>query len=196
MTESVPTGFEILSPEALLERIRALAPDERWLGILTGPRGAGKTTWCAALARVARARGLSVAGVLSPATFAPRTPGGDPIKVRIDLLDLATGQARELATPADPALEGHGMRWHFEAETIAWGNARLEAGGPADLWIIDELGPLEITHARGLTAALDRLDSGCYRAAVVVIRPELLAWACARWPAAAVLTVPAWRPPA
>jgi nucleoside-triphosphatase len=196
-------GRAALPPATICERVAALPPGARWLGILTGGRGAGKSTWCAALAQAARARGLSVGGVLSRAVFDDeRLPVPQRIKLRIDLVDLATGDTRVLATPGDAAAEGHGLRWHFYDEAIAWGNgaleanAALEANGAEDgahLVIIDELGPLELTHARGLTAGLALLDKGAYRAAVVVIRPELLEAAVARWPGAEVVAVPAWK---
>jgi nucleoside-triphosphatase len=185
-----------LTPEQVVSLVVALPPGARWLGILTGWRGAGKTTWCAALAAAARARGLSVAGVLSPAVFADGAPG---VKVRIDLTDLATGDTRVLATPAGSegdkhgAMPSHGLRWHFCQETVEWGNAALEAARGADLVIIDELGPLEFTHGRGLVAGLALLDRDDYRAAIAVIRPELLASALTRWPEATVITVPGWR---
>jgi len=182
-----------VSPGEICDLITTLPSDRRWLGILTGWRGRGKTTWCSALASVARARGLAVAGLLSPGIFDTNSlPVAERIKLRIDLVDLATGYSRVLATPGDPHAEGHGMRWHFIQETIAWGNAALSSADAADLVIIDELGPLELTHGRGLTAGLSLLDERRYTFAVAVIRPELVAQAQARWPEAVVLTVPAW----
>lgn len=182
-----------VSPGEICDLITTLPSDRRWLGILTGWRGRGKTTWCSALASVARARGLAVAGLLSPAIYdTDSLPVAERIKLRIDLVDLATGYSRVLATPGDPHAEGHGMRWHFIQETIAWGNAALSSADAADLVIIDELGPLELTHGQGLTAGLSLLDEHRYSCAVAVIRPELVAQAQARWPEAVVLTVPAW----
>ncbi len=165
----------------------------RWLGILTGGRGAGKSTWCGTLVEQAHERGLRVAGVLSRAIFDDDSlPPAERVKVRIDLVDLATGVARVLATPGDPVAEGHGMRWHFHDETVVWGNQVLALAGSADLVIIDELGPLELTHGRGLTAGLALLDAQRHNAAVVIIRPELVPQAQQRWPNAHVFTVPAW----
>ncbi|MHB1317360.1 MAG: nucleoside-triphosphatase [Anaerolineae bacterium] len=186
------------TPEQVAAHVAALPPGARWLGILSGWRGAGKSTWCAALAEAARTRGLAVAGVLSRAVFADdRLPPAEREKTRIDLIDLATGAVSVLATPAEVGSENHGMRWHFDEATVAWGNAVLGGAGVADgvfaeLVIIDELGPLELTHGRGLTAGLDLLDARRYRAAIAVIRPELLDAALARWPEAEVIGVPQW----
>ena len=121
-----------VSPGEICDLIATLPSDRRWLGILTGWRGRGKTTWCSALASVARARGLAVAGLLSPGIFDTNSlPVAERIKLRIDLVDLATGYSRVLATPGDPHAEGHGMRWHFIQETIAWGNAALSSADAA-----------------------------------------------------------------
>lgn len=181
------------SPEQVLAHIAALSAGAPWLGILTGGRGAGKSTWCAALADSARARGISVAGVLSRAVFDDDSlPPAERVKVRIDLVDLGTGAAHVLATPGNPDAEGHGMRWHFHDETIAWANQVLASVGDANLVIIDELGPLEMTHGRGLTAGLALLDERRYSVGLVVIRPELVPEAQKRWPEAEVFTVPAW----
>lgn len=154
--------------------------------LITGPRGSGKTRLCQRRADEARAAGHDVAGILSPAIF----DGGD--KVGIAALDLRTGERRLLArrrSPADPAVLPGTPGWVFDAATLAWADAVLAAATPCDLLVVDELGPLELERAEGWTAALTALDVGNYRAALVVVRRELLSVARARWPAAQVLDV-------
>ena len=56
-----------------------------------------------------------------------------------------------------------------------WGNRVLASSLPCDLLLIDELGPLEFNLGLGWVSALDLIQSGQYRQALVVIRPELLA---------------------
>jgi nucleoside-triphosphatase THEP1 len=67
--------------------------------------------------------------------------------------------------------------WYFNLRTLEWGNQVLEISLPCDLLIVDELGPLELTHQMGWRAALDILPLSGYRLALVVIRPELQATA-------------------
>ncbi len=178
--------------EALAEARRATAGHERrWLAIVTGERGDGKTTWCAALVEAARAGGLRVEGLLSPAVFEEGPEGR--IKVRIDLVSLAEGGRRCLALPAKVGAGGLPLSWRFDEDAVAWGNGILARAGGGDLVLIDELGPLEFTYGGGFTEGLALLDAGRYRAAVVVIRPELLAEAQARWPGAVVVRPPEWR---
>jgi nucleoside-triphosphatase THEP1 len=158
------------------------------LFLVTGLRGIGKTTWCGELVRLAQARGLRVAGLWSPAVFT------DSRKSGIDLVDLATGQRRRLATsrgndPVDAAVAAVStIQWAFDPATIAWGNEVLANLPENDMLVIDELGPLELIRGEGLAAALDVLDSRAYRVAFVVIRPSLLAEADRRWPHAQVIT--------
>jgi len=137
--------------------------------ILSGKSGCGKTTLCAQVAALARARGLAVAGVLTP----PRLVNGR--KVGLDVIDLRTGQRRPLAE-AVAATDGPATgSWHFHAAGLAWGTLVLRRATPCDLLVVDELGPLGLLRGQGWTVGLDLLRAGRYRLALVVVRPELLA---------------------
>lgn len=150
--------------------------------ILTGARGAGKTSWCRAFADLARRLGLTVGGLVSPAVFR------DDQKIAIDLHDLGGGQTRRLAERPSPGQPGTaGLGWRFAATTLAWGNQVIGNAGFRDLLLIDELGPLEFRENRGLTNAFAVIERRRYRLAVVVIRPELIAEALRRWPEAQVV---------
>jgi len=144
--------------------------------ILSGKSGCGKTTLCAQVAALARARGLAVAGVLTP----PRLADGR--KVGLDVEDLRTGQRRSLAEAgAEPGRSIAGSTdgpatesWHFHADGLVWGTLVLRHATPCDLLVVDELGPLELIRDQGWTVGLDLLRAGRYRLALVVVRPELL----------------------
>ena len=159
--------------------------------LLTGPRGSGKTSACRALVADVRVRGGSVAGLVCPACFR------EDVKVGIDVVELAGGSRRRLATRAGDDLSGRpeGAReltlgeWSFDPEALAWADEMLAAAPPAcDLLVVDELGPLELLHGEGFTAALDLIDAGSSGLIVVVVRPDLLDVARRRWPAALVAT--------
>jgi nucleoside-triphosphatase THEP1 len=152
------------------------------LVVITGPSGAGKTTWCAELAAHARERGLRAAGLLSPGVFA------DGYKWAIDVVDLATGARRRLAQRrASPDPTSPTRNWQFDDDALTWGSAILTAQGPCDLLIVDELGPLELLHGQGWHQALPLFERGAYRLACAVVRPSLLAHFTARFPAAAII---------
>jgi len=144
--------------------------------VLSGESGSGKTTICTRVVTLARARGLKVAGVLTP----PRLAGGR--KVGLDVEDIRTGQRRPLAEScAEPcrstvgATDGPATEsWHFHMDGLAWGTKVLRHATPCDLLVIDELGPLELMRGQGWTVGLDLLRAGHYRLALVVVRPALL----------------------
>lgn len=144
--------------------------------VLSGESGCGKTTFCTRVAALARARGLLVAGVLTP----PRLADGR--KIGLDVEDIRTGQRRPLAEPcAQPRRSSVGSTdgpatesWHFHADGLAWGAMVLRRATPCDLLVVDELGPLELVRGQGWTIGLDLLRAGHYRLALVSVRPALL----------------------
>jgi nucleoside-triphosphatase THEP1 len=154
------------------------------LRLLTGPIGAGKTSFCRQLAQEARQRGWQVAGLLSPAQME------DGNKIGILLEDLRSGERHPLAyTTPNPKAEMRLGQWYFDAQVFKWGNRVLENCPPCDLLAVDELGLLEFNAGKGLTAAFELLATGQYRVGCVVIRPSLLEEARTRWPWAEVLPV-------
>lgn len=136
--------------------------------LLTGERETGKTHLCKRVVEEAQRRGFSCTGVLSPGLFESRE------KVGISLVDVASGEARPLAT-ADEVR--HGVRWgryRFVPSSLAWGGGLLATATPCDLLVVDELGPLELETGQGLVKALDVLAQGGFYLALVVVRPALL----------------------
>jgi len=154
------------------------------LFILSGPREIGKTTFLTSVVEQARQLQLTVAGVLSVAVY-------DAVqKVAIDVIDLHTGIKQRLANQRQAQFDGIATeRWAFDAGVLAWGNQILAESCPCDLLIVDELGPIELERGGGWQNGIAALSSGDYRAAVVVIRPELLAKANMFWPQAHLLTI-------
>jgi nucleoside-triphosphatase len=138
------------------------------LVLLTGERGIGKTCVCQQVVRLAEERGLVCAGLLSPSVF----DGGE--KVSIDLKDVATGEKRLLAVADEKPGDTRWGKYRFVSSTLDWASEALRTATPCDLFIVDEVGPLELESGDGLVAALDVLRGGGYRLGLVVIRPELL----------------------
>jgi nucleoside-triphosphatase len=173
------------SPASPLARIfKTKNSSMRYLTLLTGPRGSGKTTWCARFASNAREKNLDVGGLLSPAIFHRGK------KIGIDLLNIATGEQRPLARGCEQSSKSIRLgEWCFDPSTLAWGNQILTLLRNKDLILLDELGPLEFKRDLGLIAGLALIDEKKFQQAVVVIRPELLPPAQKRWPEAKVVDV-------
>jgi nucleoside-triphosphatase len=138
------------------------------LWMVSGPSGSGKTTFCRRAAALARQTGWQVAGLLSPASFSGE------VKTGIQVEDLRSGTRRPLAsaTPGDSFTMQLG-NWAFDPQALAWGTDALQAALPCDLFIVDELGPLEFNRGQGWVAALSLLCQPGYRHGLVVIRPDL-----------------------
>lgn len=158
------------------------------LYLVSGERGAGKTTFCGALVETALSMhpGLLAAGVLSPKVM----EAGE--QTAIDVVDITTARRRRLASrrggaglPGGPAT----IRWQFSAGALAWGDAVLRSATPCDLLVVDELGPLEFERKEGWPSGLAAVDSAAFKVAFVVVRPDLLGTARARWPRARLIRI-------
>jgi nucleoside-triphosphatase THEP1 len=143
---------------------------------VSGESGSGKTTWCKKIISDVHQKGMQVSGLLSPAVFR------DGEKVGIDLINLSSGEKRQLAKlreKYDP--QATIKKWLMDLETITWANESLKKTGACDLLVMDELGPLEFTRKQGFIEAFPLIDRADYRAALIIVRPALLAQAQARW---------------
>jgi nucleoside-triphosphatase len=137
--------------------------------VITGGRGAGKTTLCRKRIEAARFAGEDIGGIISPARF----NGGE--KTGIWAEKLRTGERRLLASLATGELSGHSLGpWTFDLQALEWGNQVIVTAPPCDLLVIDELGPLEFNQNMGWNATFEVLRCQNYKLALVVIRPECI----------------------
>jgi nucleoside-triphosphatase THEP1 len=156
--------------------------------LVTGPRGAGKTTLCRRVIEVAQQASWKVAGVLSPAIIR----GG--LKFGIGVEDLSSGKRFLLAKlpsqeddVVEPEIRTEG--WVFDQRCLRWSNTVLSKAVPCDLLVVDELGPLELEQKKGWTSGIKALESGQFHLGLAVVREELLNHLIKRWPTASVITI-------
>lgn len=95
-------------------------------------------------------------------------------KIAMEVEDVGTGERRALAEGAAIGEGTANLAWKFDAAGLEWGTQVLRAATPCDVLVIDELGPLELIHDEGWGIAMDLLQAGNYRDALVVVRPGLL----------------------
>jgi nucleoside-triphosphatase THEP1 len=170
------------SPDILLASLISPNENKPRLLLITGPRGTGKTLWCVGLAGRARARGLHLYGLVSPAIFEHGQ------KMGICLEDLETGQIRRLAYRKGELGGDIQMQdWQMESGTLEWGNSILKQIDTCDLFLLDEAGPLELEQNVGFSAGIHIVDTAKNFPCVVVVRPSLIDNALARWEWAQVL---------
>ena len=149
--------------------------------ILTGERGVGKTTVCQKAVAVAQSKKYVCNGILTL-----RQPDEER-----DVVDVCSGDKRRLTVGADAEPVVIQGRFRFDPDTLAWGNKVLSQSHGCQLFVVDELGPLEIERGGGWYKAFYTLQRNDYALAVAVVRPELVIPAQLRLPsgAATVLTV-------
>ncbi|TVQ38647.1 MAG: hypothetical protein EA384_08870 [Spirochaetaceae bacterium] len=141
--------------------------------LITGARGAGKSTLCSAVYRKAVSSGWSVCGVISRAVY-DHDSGLD--RIGIDAFNITTSETTPLAR-RDGSLDG--SRWAcytFSDQTISdCVSATVEAlDSGAELLILDEIGPLELTADKGFLPILTFLgNTRLPRATFAVVRPSL-----------------------
>ena len=135
--------------------------------VITGWRQVGKTTLLLGLREAAVQAGLRAGGFLSLARFEAGTKTG------IDLMDAATGVTLPLATfgGEGPVRTGH---YSFNPQALENGLRYAEMGQRADVFFVDELGPLELRRGEGWAAVIPMLWARTFGVALVVVRPELV----------------------
>jgi nucleoside-triphosphatase THEP1 len=140
--------------------------------LLTGNRQIGKSTVCAALVRMLRETNLKVSGLLTLRT------GPDDLAVQ----EIHSGQTYPLTLPIannDGFLVGH---FRFSNAALARSDQTLDACFPTQIFVLDEIGPLELLYGQGWARALTLLRHRKYRIALIVVRPELLVTAMRQLP--------------
>jgi len=139
--------------------------------VLTGKVHVGKTTVCSVVADSARQRGYCVRGILTPPIL-----DKEGTRLGIEVLDLYSGERRELAR-MDRELGGPRVGpYSFDASALQWGQdviARAIAAG-CDLLIVDEIGRLELEQDKGFSHVLHLLATSVVPRTLLVVRITLL----------------------
>jgi nucleoside-triphosphatase len=138
--------------------------------LLTGPRGAGKTTACISLVQQLDNAGLTAGGILTPARYDQQGA-----KTGFDVVDVATNRRRALGTVATAERATVG-RYRMDGDAMRWAVGRVlnALQTPFGLVIIDEIGPLEVFKGGGFAPALEALPTAQARNILLIVRPELV----------------------
>ncbi len=140
--------------------------------LLTGNRQIGKSTACFCLADMLRQTDLKVSGLLTQRTG----------EHELCVTELHSGETYPLTLPTTSNtgfVVGH---FRFASEAIARSEKALDACFPTQVFILDEIGPLELIYGQGWVRALKLLRRHSYRVAFVVVRPELVVRAICQLP--------------
>lgn len=132
--------------------------------LVTGERQVGKSTLLARAVTRLREVGLQVSGLLT------RRTGPHDLTVT----ELHTGEVYALTDPFVD-IPGSPTR-NFTMNEAAFARSREALAGsfPTQVFVLDEIGPLELRRRRGWIDALELLRREQYALAIVVVRSELL----------------------
>lgn len=153
------------------------AAGNRGIVILTGGTGSGKTTRAGEVVDVLRRRGFEVGGILATGLLAAVHRSG------FDLVDLRTGQTTAWCRERqmDAHAEQRWGRFEFTTEGLQLGRAALAVGGPpADVMVLDEVGPLELAGG-GWADCLDLLVENFGGPILLVARLAVVDAVRTRW---------------
>lgn len=140
--------------------------------LLTGERQIGKTTALSEAVRLLRGAGVAVTGLLTQ-----RTGPHD-----LAVTELHTGASYPLTDPYREDHDSPTRNFTMNETALARSSGALLTCFPTQVFVLDEIGPLELRHRRGWVGTLDLLKSESYALAIVVVRPELLGDAIAELP--------------
>ncbi len=147
--------------------------------LLSGPRQVGKSILCQKLIALLRQNHTNVAGLLTTHT-GPHD---------LEVYEIHSGERYGITLPFGDGVNAELGRFRMDAPALARGLTSLVRALPVDVLVVDELGPLEFKLGRGWLPVLAMLKADCCRAAVLVVRPELLPDAIAQLPGLLVIVV-------
>ncbi len=152
--------------------------------IITGPIGSGKTQAASAVAEELRAQELSIGGVVSPRVLEYGLTTGYMVR------DVLTGEERRLCTENPPGIRFR--RFFFSPTALEFANAVVaRAGREAEVVVVDEVGPLELSGGGMAPGIQEVLRGGAFL--IMCVRPWLVEEACL-W-AGFPKTAPIWEVP-
>jgi nucleoside-triphosphatase THEP1 len=140
--------------------------------LLTGERQIGKTTALSSAVELLRGAGVTVTGLLT------RRAGPHDLVVA----ELHTGSSYPLTDPYHEASSSQTANFVMNEAAFARSSSALMTSFPTQVFVLDEIGPLELRHRRGWVGGLDLLKREAYTLAIIVVRPELLGQAISELP--------------
>jgi len=141
--------------------------------LITGERQVGKTTALERALTTIREAGVSVSGLLTQCI------GPHDLEVR----ELHTESVYRLTDPFDAPSASPLCHFKMNATAMARSARALVGSFPTQVFVLDELGPLELKHRQGWVDVPALLAREAYVFAVVVVRPSLLGQAVVELPA-------------
>lgn len=175
--ESLTFRYLFRQAEGLLQFLEKEHQNRPTIFVVTGEVRQGKTTFTRRLIELLRAEGCTVGGFLALGVH-----DAEGQRIGFDLYDIQSGTALPLCTTTPQAGSMNIGNYYFHADTVERGRALLsepEAAG-AQLIVIDELGPLELSN-RGWSDAVEALIRNSSTPQLWVVRKPLVEKMIKKW---------------
>ncbi len=138
--------------------------------LITGTRQVGKSTALVRAVTRLRDADVRVSGLLTE-----RTGPHD-----LAVTELHTGARYPLTDPFKDLPDSVTRHFTMNEAALARSRAALEAAFPTQVFVLDEIGPLELRRRQGWANIFGLLARESYAIAILVVRPELLGEALAQ----------------
>ncbi|MCJ7696222.1 MAG: nucleoside-triphosphatase [Anaerolineaceae bacterium] len=144
---------------------------------ITGKSGSGKTTFTKKIIDMASKKNLHIEGFISPAVFKQGK------KVAINVVNIASGEERSLAEINDNLLETNLIgQWKFNLDAIEWVENFTNQVGECDIFVADEIGPLEIVLGKGWSKIFGEVTRINPKTVIFSFRPKFIDYFVAKYP--------------
>jgi nucleoside-triphosphatase THEP1 len=143
---------------------------------LCGASGSGKTLTCQKIVKVLRSKGVACCGFISPAVFEQSQ------KTAIKVQWLQSDKERILMATATETSQKTFGRWQIHPDAFEWIDQNLQSSLDCQVFICDEIGPLEVLEGKGWVKALEILDGRRLGVNVITFRPSLQEYFKQRYP--------------
>jgi nucleoside-triphosphatase THEP1 len=166
-------GHMLATARAWLEQLERNVEKPR-VFLLTGEQGSGKTTFLTALASALIDRGIIVGGFTAPVVVESDQ------RIGYDLVSVHNGERRVLCRTSGIASEIAAGPYKFDPAMITWGSSLMLDSPDTIVYLLDEIGPLELTGG-GWSDALHKIISRNQGIVILSVRTSLVDEVIGRW---------------
>jgi nucleoside-triphosphatase THEP1 len=166
----------VAQADYFLGKVAVRFSEKPFVVIITGKIGSGKTSLLSEVAGTLQKRGIPAGGILSPAITA------DGVRIGYDIVDVATGERKELSRLSGPDSRITVGRYAFSPEGLEFGKNALSVAsqGSARVVLVDEIGPWEL-EGQGWASKVNELLQKTSLPMVWVVRDSITELVTGEW---------------
>lgn len=137
---------------------------KRQISLLTGERQIGKSTLCRILVTALQQHDVDVSGLLT----------SQPEDHALEVTEVRGARRYRLTYPFDSEQGIALTHFRMNPEAMRRSTRALKDSFPTQVFLLDEIGPLELIRGEGWVDVFELLQTATYQVAYLVVRPALL----------------------